>query len=99
MRTWFCLLAPALLFAQVNVPFERIRDADKEPGNWLTYSGAYNSWRYSRLNQITTANVNGLSITYAGGAAAVEAALKSCSQSDRDCHLYAIGNFRVADEQ
>ena len=31
--------------------------------------------------------------------AAVEAALKSCTQSDRDCHLHAIGNFRVADEQ
>ena len=31
-------------------------------------------------------------------ASAVEAALTSCAQSDRDCHLYAIGNFRVADE-
>ena len=31
-------------------------------------------------------------------ASAVEAALTSCAQNDRDCRLYAIGNFRVADE-
>jgi hypothetical protein len=29
--------------------------------------------------------------------AAVEAALKSCSQGDVECLLYAIGNFRVTD--
>ena len=38
MRILLLLFAPAALLAQVNVPFERIRDADKEPGNWLTYS-------------------------------------------------------------
>jgi DNA-binding winged helix-turn-helix (wHTH) protein len=31
-------------------------------------------------------------------AAAIEAALKSCSQADAECRLYAIGNFRVAEE-
>jgi DNA-binding winged helix-turn-helix (wHTH) protein len=31
-------------------------------------------------------------------AAAIEAALKSCAQADSGCRLYAIGNFRVADE-
>jgi hypothetical protein len=35
----------------------------------------------------------------ASEAAAVEAALASCAQSERDCRLYAIGNFRVADGQ
>jgi DNA-binding winged helix-turn-helix (wHTH) protein len=29
---------------------------------------------------------------------AIEAAIKSCMQVDRECRLYAIGNFRVADE-
>ena len=57
MRIPFWLFVPAALLAQVNVPFERIRDADKEPGNWLTYSGNYSSHRYSRLDQITTGNV------------------------------------------
>lgn len=31
-------------------------------------------------------------------AAAIESALKSCAQADDACRLYAIGNFRVADE-
>jgi hypothetical protein len=30
--------------------------------------------------------------------AALEAALALCAQADGDCRLYAIGNFRVADE-
>jgi alcohol dehydrogenase (cytochrome c) len=52
------LLAAAPLGAQVT--YERIRGADSEPGNWLTYSGNYAAHRYSRLNQITRANVNRL---------------------------------------
>jgi DNA-binding winged helix-turn-helix (wHTH) protein len=31
-------------------------------------------------------------------AAAIETALKSCAQADTECRLYAIGNFRVAEE-
>jgi alcohol dehydrogenase (cytochrome c) len=42
------------------VTFERLLRADQEPGNWLTYSGDYRSHHYSRLNQITTANVQRL---------------------------------------
>ena len=38
------------------VPFDRILKADKEPQNWLTYSGTTMSQRYSGLNQITPAN-------------------------------------------
>jgi alcohol dehydrogenase (cytochrome c) len=64
MRGLFSLLAPAMLFAQVNVPFERIRDADKEPGNWLTYSRDYTGRRYSPLDQINTSNVNKLKIAW-----------------------------------
>ena len=52
MRTLLWLFAPAVLLAQVNVPYERIRDADKEPGNWLTYSRDYSGQRYSPLDQI-----------------------------------------------
>src|ERR1700678_3822989 len=51
-----CLLALVLpLSAQVS--FDRLRQADSAPGNWLTYSGNYNAQRYSRLDQITAANV------------------------------------------
>jgi alcohol dehydrogenase (cytochrome c) len=50
--------------AQVNVPYERIRDAEKEPGNWLTYSRNYTGQRYSPLDQINTTNVSKLHIAW-----------------------------------
>jgi len=46
--------------AQVQVPFERLRNAANEPGNWLTHGGNYASHRYSTLTQLTPANVAGL---------------------------------------
>lgn len=58
------LLVPTLAFAQVKVPYERIRDARKEPGNWLTYSGNYTGQRYSLLDHINTTNVGRLKIAW-----------------------------------
>jgi len=52
------LLFPVAATAQV--PYKRIADAGAEPGNWLTYSGDYQSHRFSRLAQITPANVGRL---------------------------------------
>ena len=46
--------------AQVRVPFERIRGAADEPGNWLTYGGNYNGHRHSGLEQLTPKNVAAL---------------------------------------
>ncbi len=45
---------------QAQVPFERIVKASSEPSNWLTYSGNYQAYRFSGLDQITAANVAGL---------------------------------------
>lgn len=45
----------ATSFAQVSS--QRLVNADKEPGNWLTYSGNYQGHRYSSLAQINTTNV------------------------------------------
>src|SRR5438093_13394536 len=42
------------------VSYERLLKSDTEPANWLMYSGNYQSYRYSHLDQITTANVNRL---------------------------------------
>ena len=39
------------------VPYERILHADREPQNWLTYAGTYQSHRYSPLAQINRQNV------------------------------------------
>jgi PQQ-dependent dehydrogenase (methanol/ethanol family) len=39
---------------------KRLINADKEPGNWMSYHGSYRSWHYSPLNQINTRNVEQL---------------------------------------
>jgi alcohol dehydrogenase (cytochrome c) len=52
------LLASYHLHAQVTS--DRLVRAAAEPRNWLTYSGGYESQRYSRLAQITPANVTNL---------------------------------------
>jgi len=59
MRLTLCLLAAVLPLA-AQVSFDRLRQADSEPGNWLTYSGNYSAQRYSRLDQINAANVRHL---------------------------------------
>ena len=54
------ILPAALICAQfaiAQVPYERLRNADQEPGSWLTYSGAYHGQRFSKLDQISTGNV------------------------------------------
>ena len=38
------------------VSYARLVNADREPGNWLMYSGQYNGQRYSRLDQIDRRN-------------------------------------------
>ena len=66
MRIPICvsILCLSVLTGQVNVPFERIRDANKEPGNWLTYSRDYSGQRYSPLDQVNTSNVSRLHIAW-----------------------------------
>jgi alcohol dehydrogenase (cytochrome c) len=55
-------LAPPRLDAQVTS--DRIRQADQEPHNWLTYNGTYDSQRYSRLDRITPDNVTSLELRW-----------------------------------
>jgi len=50
-------------FAQV--PFERIVNADKEPGNWLTYSRDLQGHRFSPLAELDTQNVSKLKVKWA----------------------------------
>jgi alcohol dehydrogenase (cytochrome c) len=58
----FALAAGTLVEAQVS--FDRILRADREPQNWLTYSGNLSGWRYSPLTQITPANVRNLELQW-----------------------------------
>jgi alcohol dehydrogenase (cytochrome c) len=52
--------AASASLANGPVTYERLLRADSEPGNWLMYSGNYQSHRYSRLTQITAANAHRL---------------------------------------
>src|ERR1700687_37658 len=68
--TLFVLVSTCALNAQVT--FDRILRADKEPQNWLTYSGNTSSQRYSGLNQITPSNVANLKLQWAFQARSTE---------------------------
>jgi len=64
MKRLLWLLLPVAAMGQVQVPFERIRDANKEPGNWLTYSRDYSGQRFSPLDQVNAGNVSKLHIAW-----------------------------------
>jgi alcohol dehydrogenase (cytochrome c) len=59
MRSLLCIFA-AILPLAAQVSYDRLRQADSDPGNWLTYSGNYSAQRYSGLKQITAENVRHL---------------------------------------
>jgi len=55
-------LLAAGLSAQVS--YDRILHADREPQNWLTYSGGYAGLRYANLTGIDRANVKNLQLKW-----------------------------------
>jgi alcohol dehydrogenase (cytochrome c) len=62
MKTLTLLLCAASLPAQVT--YQRLLNAEKDPANWLMYSGRYSGWRHSELNQITAANASKLKVKW-----------------------------------
>ena len=56
------LLIPSCIFAQVS--YDRLRNSDREPQNWLTYGGNYQSQRFSGLKQITPKNAASLKMAW-----------------------------------
>ena len=48
-----------------QVSYQRLVEGEKEPGNWMTYSGSYSSNRHSRLQQINGENVGRLKVKWA----------------------------------
>jgi glucose dehydrogenase len=41
-----------------EITAERLNQAEKEAGNWLTYGGTYRAWRYNPLDQVNASNVH-----------------------------------------
>ncbi|HTM02500.1 MAG TPA: PQQ-dependent dehydrogenase, methanol/ethanol family [Vicinamibacterales bacterium] len=67
------LFAAASLTAQTRgVTFDRILHGDREPQNWLSYSGTLMNQRYSGLTQITPANVKNLQLAWIWQAKSLE---------------------------
>ena len=64
------LLAAASLQAQVT--FDRILSPEREPQNWLSYSGTVFNQRFSPLTQITSANVKNLQLQWVWQARSLE---------------------------
>ena len=60
----------AQLCAQVT--YERILNADREPGNWLTYNRTYMSQHHSPLDQINRENVGDLELKWVYQAKSLE---------------------------
>jgi alcohol dehydrogenase (cytochrome c) len=56
-RVIIALIALGPLNASAQVSPDRIARAENDPGSWLTYSGNYQSHRFSPLNQINRENV------------------------------------------
>jgi len=61
-RLGLCFILVRSLFCQV--PYERIVGASAQPESWLTYSGDYQSRRFSTLSQINKSNVNRLKVAW-----------------------------------
>jgi glucose dehydrogenase len=47
-----------------NVNAARITEADKDPGNWMTYGRTYSEQRFSPLSRITADNVKQLGLAW-----------------------------------
>ena len=62
--SWLAAATLTLYSQGLPVTYERLLKADQEPGNWLTYSGTYNGWRFSKLNQLTPQNVKNLRVKW-----------------------------------
>jgi alcohol dehydrogenase (cytochrome c) len=68
----FLLLAALAPPLAADVTFERILNAEREPENWLSYSGTPSNQRYSRLDRITAANVAELELAWVWQARSLE---------------------------
>jgi alcohol dehydrogenase (cytochrome c) len=65
MNVRILILLPLLAAASsTNVTYDRLLHAEREPQNWLSYSGNYAGQRYSPLTQINRSNVKTLQLKW-----------------------------------
>ena len=68
----FALAALTAVSLQAQVTFDRLLHTDREPHNWLTYSGNLSGQRYSPLTQINAGNAKNLELQWVWQAKSVE---------------------------
>jgi alcohol dehydrogenase (cytochrome c) len=61
MRLLLILLATTL---NAQVTYDKLLASDKDPGNWMSYSGSYSGWRYSALDQLDRTSVKNLKVKW-----------------------------------
>jgi alcohol dehydrogenase (cytochrome c) len=66
------MMVLATLALQAQVTFDRLLHSEKEPHNWLTYSGNVLGQRYSLLNQINPGNAKNLELQWVWQAGSLE---------------------------
>jgi alcohol dehydrogenase (cytochrome c) len=71
-RFLLLFLAVGAASLQAQVAFDRLLHAEREPHNWLLYSGTFDNQRYSRLTEITPANVKNLELQWVWQARSLE---------------------------
>ncbi|MBL8292862.1 MAG: PQQ-dependent dehydrogenase, methanol/ethanol family [Bryobacterales bacterium] len=72
MKSKLVWIALAISSVQAQVTWERLKNAHREPHNWLTYSGSNLGQRHSTLTAITPRNVNELELKWVFQAASFE---------------------------
>jgi alcohol dehydrogenase (cytochrome c) len=72
LRVAMALVLTAAASLQAQVTFDRLLRTDREPHNWLTYSGNLAGQRYSPLTQITTGNAKNLELQWVWQAKSLE---------------------------
>jgi alcohol dehydrogenase (cytochrome c) len=93
-RVLLLLVMSGALAAQTS--YDRLLKAADEPHNWLTYSGDYSSRRFSRLDQITSANVANLELKWVFQAQSLEKFAATPLVVDGVMYLTQANNHVVA---
>jgi alcohol dehydrogenase (cytochrome c) len=98
-RFSIALLAPIVLLGQpvaAQVTFERLLHTDREPHNWLSYSGGYASNRHSLLRQLKPSNVDELELKWVYQAQSLQSFETTPLVVDGIMYLTAAPNTVVA---
>src|SRR4030095_3991979 len=90
------LFAGIALTAKAQVSAERLRDAAREPQNWLTYNGSYASTHHSTLNQLRPDNVGRLELKWVWQANSLEKLGESPPPRQGMMQTYSPPNVVVA---